>query len=114
MRHPLPEHSQTKSPSALSRFLNINPWSTREMIRIIRTHILERVLSESRKGRRPFLWTYLSTQLPNLLDWGEAAQTALECFFPQILVSLLLLNIERLIPLARSRGFDIQISRCKI
>ncbi|PMB25837.1 hypothetical protein CEN46_04875, partial [Fischerella thermalis CCMEE 5318] len=23
--HPLPEHSQTKSPSAISRFLNINP-----------------------------------------------------------------------------------------
>ena len=33
---PLPEHSQTKSPSALSRFLNINPWSTREMIRTVR------------------------------------------------------------------------------
>jgi hypothetical protein len=26
--HPLPEHSLAKSPSALSRFLNINPWST--------------------------------------------------------------------------------------
>ena len=52
---PLPEHSQTKSPSALSRFLNINPWSTREMIRIVRSHILEQVLSESRKGRQPFL-----------------------------------------------------------
>ena len=25
--HPLPEYSQIKSPSALSRFLNINPWS---------------------------------------------------------------------------------------
>ena len=34
--HPLPEHSQTKSNSALSRFLNINPWSTREMIRTVR------------------------------------------------------------------------------
>ena len=32
--HPLPEHSKTKSASALSRFLNINPWSTREMIRL--------------------------------------------------------------------------------
>lgn len=31
--HPLPEYSQTKSASALSRFLNINPWSTREMKR---------------------------------------------------------------------------------
>ena len=27
--HPLPEHSQTKSASALSRFLNLNSWSTR-------------------------------------------------------------------------------------
>lgn len=331
--HPLPEHSQTKSPSALSRFLNINPWSTRDMIRIVRRHILEQVLSESPKGRRPFLqviidlttleksgkfkefedlisvyngkrglhlvvlylvvgrwripwsfrvwrgkgttspaqlglklvqrlpkslkssfqvviladtafgsveflhgirklkyhaitgvpidrklvdgrilrhlhkqgqqvrlvglkfpvtvswyylkrdrgrlekrfvlstrplkastikwwgkrrwqiegwfktakhrfgllrfgqgtllgmyrwlilsliayliahWAYLSTQLPNLPDWGEAAQTALERFFPQILVSLLLLDIERLSSLVRSYGFDIHISRCKI
>lgn len=53
--HPLPEHSQTKSPSALSRFLNINPWSTREMIRTVRQHILEKVLSECPWGRRPFL-----------------------------------------------------------
>jgi hypothetical protein len=56
--HPLPQYSQTKSPSALSRFLNINPWSTREMIRKVRTHILQTVLkllSQSGKGRRPFL-----------------------------------------------------------
>ncbi|WP_211176436.1 hypothetical protein [Brasilonema sp. UFV-L1] len=56
--HPLPEHSLTKSPSALSRFLNINPWSTRDMIRIVRSHVLEtvsKVLSASGKGRRPFL-----------------------------------------------------------
>lgn len=59
-------------------------------------------------------WTYLSTQLPSLPDWGAAAQTALENFFPQILVSLLLLDIERLIPLALSHGFDIRFSRCKI
>lgn len=59
-------------------------------------------------------WAYLSTQLPNLPNWGEAAQTALEFIFPQILVSLLILDIEHLIPLARSHGFDIRISRCKI
>ncbi|MBD2248649.1 transposase [Nostoc sp. FACHB-888] len=56
--HPLPEHSQTKSPSALSRFLNINPWRTREMIRIIRQHVLQtllRIFSQSSKGRKPFL-----------------------------------------------------------
>ncbi len=56
--HPLPEYSQTKSPSAISRFLNINPWSTRKMIRIIRHHVLQTVvksLSSSGRGRRPFL-----------------------------------------------------------
>ena len=59
-------------------------------------------------------WAYLSTQLPDLPDWGEAAQIALEFILPQILVSLLILDIEHLIPLARSHGFDIHISRCKI
>jgi GGDEF domain-containing protein len=58
--------------------------------------------------------TYLLTQLPNLPDWGEAAQTALESIFPQIVVSLLLLDIERFTTLARSYGFDIHVSRCKI
>lgn len=59
-------------------------------------------------------WTYLETQLPLPPDWGQAAQTALELIFPQIVVSHMLLNIERLLPLARSCGFDIHISRCKI
>ncbi|KST70477.1 hypothetical protein BC008_44815 [Mastigocoleus testarum BC008] len=59
-------------------------------------------------------WTYLSTQLPLRPDWGEAAQTALESIFPKNVVSLLLLDIERLISLVRSCGFDIHISRCKI
>ena len=55
---PLPDNSKTKSASALSRFLNLNHWSTRGMIRIIRNQILEvvlRTLFESSKGRRPFL-----------------------------------------------------------
>ena len=59
-------------------------------------------------------WTYLSTQSSLPPDWGEAAQTALESIFPKIVVSLLLLDIERLIHLTRSCGFDIYISRCKI
>ena len=56
--HPLPEHSKNKSASALSRFLNINPWSTREIIRGVRASILEVVLKalhEAGRGRRPFL-----------------------------------------------------------
>jgi hypothetical protein len=59
-------------------------------------------------------WAYLFTQDYPIPDWGEAANTALEYFFPQIAVSLLLLHIQRLIPLARSCGFDIQIFRCKM
>lgn len=59
-------------------------------------------------------WAYLFTQHDPIPDWGEAANSALEYFFPQIAVSLLLLHIQRLIPLARSCGFDIQIFRCKI
>ena len=59
-------------------------------------------------------WTYLGIQFPSPPDWGHAAQTALESIFPQIVVSLLLLEIERLIPIARSCGFDIHISRCKM
>lgn len=59
-------------------------------------------------------WAYLSTNTTDLPDWGEAAQIALEFIFPQILVSLLLLHIERLIPLALSCGFDIHVSRCKM
>ncbi|MBD2365309.1 hypothetical protein H6G36_29860 [Anabaena minutissima FACHB-250] len=56
--HPLPQHSKTKSPSAISRFLNINPWSTREMIRIVRHQILRtvlKILSLPTPGRNPFL-----------------------------------------------------------
>ncbi len=59
-------------------------------------------------------WTYLNIQSASPPDWGQAAQTALESIFPQIVVSHMLLNIERLAPLARSSGFDIQISRCKM
>ncbi|MBD2491689.1 hypothetical protein [Aulosira sp. FACHB-615] len=59
-------------------------------------------------------WTYLHIQSASPPDWGQAAQIALESIFPHIVVYLLLLNIERLTPLARSHGFDIQISRCKM
>ncbi|NMG11461.1 IS701 family transposase [Brasilonema sp. UFV-L1] len=53
--YPLPQHSQTKSASALSRFLNIYAWSTRKMIRTTREHVLKDILSECPKGRKPFL-----------------------------------------------------------
>lgn len=66
---PLPEHSQTKSPSALSRFLNINPWSTRDMIRTVRNHVLEQVLLERAKGRRPSLQVIID--LTTLEKYGK-------------------------------------------
>ena len=56
--HPLPEHSKTKSASALSRFLNLNSWSTGKIIREIRRSILEvvfKALYEESRGRRPQL-----------------------------------------------------------
>lgn len=53
--HPLPEHSKIKSASAKIRFLNINRWSTREIIRTVRKYVLAKILSECPKGRKPFL-----------------------------------------------------------
>ncbi len=51
----VPHHCQTKSESAISRFLNHYNWSTRSLIRTIRSFILNLVLSERRKGRKPIL-----------------------------------------------------------
>nr|WP_315789780.1 transposase [Fischerella sp. JS2] len=53
--YPLPEHSRSKSASALSRFLNIYDWSTKSVIRTIRARIMQEILSECPKGRKPFL-----------------------------------------------------------
>jgi hypothetical protein len=52
---PLPEYSQLKSPSALSRFLNENRWSTRQVIRTVGHEMLSRLLGYTAKGRRPWL-----------------------------------------------------------
>lgn len=52
----LPEHSQTVSASALSRFLNKYTWSTRAVIRAVRADIVAQILSDQRpRGRRPIL-----------------------------------------------------------
>ncbi len=59
-------------------------------------------------------WAYLSAGANTLPDWGESAQFALETLLPQLVLLLLLREIERLYPLARSHGFDIQVTRCKI
>ena len=51
----LPEHATHKSPSALSRFLNLYAWSTTSVIRTLRQQILEILLGRSKVGRRPTL-----------------------------------------------------------
>lgn len=41
--HPLPQHTQVKSASSLSRFLNHYNWSTRSVIRTTRQTVLQQV-----------------------------------------------------------------------
>ncbi|HEY9739505.1 MAG TPA: IS701 family transposase, partial [Coleofasciculaceae cyanobacterium] len=53
--HPLPQHSKTKSASALSRFLNIYSWSTRKLIRTTRDYVLQQLLAHCPKGRLAML-----------------------------------------------------------
>ena len=57
--HSLPHHCQTKSASAISRFLNHYQWSTRSLIRTVRSSILNLILSQRRKGRKPTLQVML-------------------------------------------------------
>ena len=51
----LPEHARHKSPSALSRFLNLYNWPTTSVIRTLRRQVLEVLLGRSKLGRRPLL-----------------------------------------------------------
>ncbi|MGD1938115.1 MAG: hypothetical protein ACFCA4_11235 [Cyanophyceae cyanobacterium] len=59
-------------------------------------------------------WGYLLLGKPSSLDWGEAAQAALEQLFPALVASLLLREWERLRPLLRQQGIDFNITYCKI
>jgi hypothetical protein len=52
---PLPEHSKLKSPSALSRFLNVYSWSVRGMIRRLRRAVRQQLQQYRPRGRRPHL-----------------------------------------------------------
>jgi hypothetical protein len=51
----VPHHCQSKSESAISRFLNHYKWSTRSLIRNVRSCILNLILSQRKKGRKPTL-----------------------------------------------------------
>jgi Transposase DDE domain len=55
----VPHHCQTKSESAISRFLNHYKWSTRSLIRLVRSCILNLILSQRKKGRKPTLQVML-------------------------------------------------------
>jgi len=55
----LPEHCETKSASALSRFLNEYKWPTRQVIRAVRQAAIQQILSQPRLGRRPALQVIL-------------------------------------------------------
>ena len=58
--YPLPQHSKSKSPSALSRFLNVYDWSTRGVIRTMRNRVIKEILSERTLGCQPFLQVDIS------------------------------------------------------
>src|SRR3982751_3408753 len=51
----LPEHAERKSPSALSRFLNLYSWPTRAAVRTLRREVCEMLLERRKAGRRPIL-----------------------------------------------------------
>lgn len=52
---PLPEHSQLKSPSALSRFLNVYTWSVRGLTRRLRQAVPQQLQQYHPRGRRAHL-----------------------------------------------------------
>jgi hypothetical protein len=51
----LPEHASHKSPSALSRFLNLYDWPTTSVIRSLRRETLKILLERHKRGPRPIL-----------------------------------------------------------
>ncbi len=57
--HSLPHHCSTKSESAISRFFNHYQWSTRSLIRTVRSCILNLILSQRPRGRKPTLQVML-------------------------------------------------------
>jgi len=55
----VPHYCSTKSESAISRFLNHYQWSTRHLIRTIRSFILDLVFRSRGRGKRPILQVIL-------------------------------------------------------
>ncbi len=59
-------------------------------------------------------WVYLCSPTKPLPDWGEAAQNALEILLPLMALLPILAEIQRLQPLAKRYGIDINVTWCKI
>ena len=59
-------------------------------------------------------WVYLHASTNALLDWGEAAQKALELLLPLMALLFTLAEIQRLQPLAKHYGIDINVTWCKM
>jgi hypothetical protein len=57
--HSVPHHCSTKSESAISRFLNYYQWSTRSLIRTVRSYILNLIISQKPRGQKPILQVIL-------------------------------------------------------
>jgi hypothetical protein len=59
-------------------------------------------------------WVHLHSGGGALPNWGEAAQKALELLLPLMVLLPLLTEIQRLRPLAKSYGLDINLTWCKM
>lgn len=59
-------------------------------------------------------WVHLHSGGGVLPDWGKAAQSALELLLPLMALLSLLAEIQRLRPLAKPYGLDINVTWCKI
>src|SRR5919202_1758855 len=55
-------------------------------------------------------WAYLSTNPSELPDWGACADLALQTLLPEVVLSLLLLEVERTRPLLRAFGLELQLA----
>jgi hypothetical protein len=62
--HPLPQHTQVKSASSLSRFLNHYGWPTREVIRTTRQAVLGQIARHRPHGGMPLRVLIDLTSLP--------------------------------------------------
>lgn len=58
-------------------------------------------------------WVYLHTPTNPLPNWGEATQKALELLLPLMALLPMLAEIQRLQPLAKHHGIDINVTWCK-